>query len=114
MNKLVIYLVTGLLFSFLINNNLVAQKTDLTTQWDTVRPLANPDKGWYHHMLDNGIHKYLIQDEKDLINFPGMDHLYLRLAWAFLEPEEGVFDWSYIDDIVEKYVPTGSRPLRMR
>jgi hypothetical protein len=107
MNKLVIYLVTGLLFSFLINNNLVAQKTDLTTQWDTVRPLANPDKGWYHHMLDNGIHKYLIQDERDLTNFPGMDHLYLRLAWAFLESEEGVFDWTYIDDIVEKYVPMG-------
>ncbi len=107
MNKLVIYLVTGLLFSFLINNNLVAQKTDLTNQWDTIRPLANPDKGWYHHMLDNGIHKYLIQDEEDLTGFPGMDHLYLRLAWAFLEPEEGVFDWSYIDDIVEKYVPMG-------
>jgi hypothetical protein len=36
-----------------------------------------------------------------------MDHLYLRLAWAFLEPEEGKFDWSYIDDIVDKYVPMG-------
>lgn len=58
-------------------------------------------------MLDNGISKYLIQDEKDLTGFPGMDHLYLRLAWAYLEPEEGKFDWSYIDDIVEKYVPMG-------
>ena len=58
-------------------------------------------------MLDNGIHKYLIQDEKDLTGFPGMDHLYLRLAWAFLEPEEGKFDWSYIDNIVDKYVPMG-------
>lgn len=54
-------------------------------------------------MLDNGINKYLIQDEKDLTTFPGMDHLYLRLAWAYLEPEEGKFDWSYIDDIAEKY-----------
>jgi hypothetical protein len=90
-----------------ITNNLFAQKTDLTTKWDTIRPLANPDKGWYHHLLDNGIHKYLIQDEKELTGFPGMDHLYLRLAWAFLEPEEGKFDWSYIDNIVEKYVPMG-------
>jgi len=28
-------------------------KTDLQSQWDTLRPLANPDKGWYHHQLDN-------------------------------------------------------------
>ena len=82
-------------------------KTDLVNQWDTIRPLINPDKGWYHHMLDNGINKYLIQNEKDLTGFPGMDHLYLRLAWAFLEPEEGKFDWSYIDNIVQKYVPKG-------
>ncbi len=82
-------------------------KTNLVSQWDTLRPLANPDKGWYHHLLDNGVGKYLIQDENDLTSFPGMDHLYLRLAWAYLEPEEGKFDWSYIDDIVEKYVPMG-------
>lgn len=83
------------------------QITDLTGLWDTIRPLENPDKGWYHHMLDNGVGKYLLQDEDDLDAFPGMDHFYLRLAWAYLEPEEGKFDWSYIDDIVEKYVPLG-------
>lgn len=104
----VVFRLLAILFIFCsTSNNLFAQKTDLTTKWDTIRPLANPDKGWYHHLLDNGIHKYLIQDEKDLTGFPGMDHLYLRLAWAFLEPEEGKFDWSYIDNIVEKYVPMG-------
>jgi len=107
MKRLPFYLIVVLLFSIAVSNNLLAQKTDLINKWDTIRPLANPDKGWYHHMLDNGIHKYLIQDEKDLTGFPGMDHLYLRLAWAFLEPEEGKFDWSYIDNIVEKYVPLG-------
>jgi hypothetical protein len=85
------------------------QTLNLESQWDTLRPLENPDKGWYHHMLDNGIDQYLIQDENDLHNFPGMDHLYLRLAWAYLEPEEGKYDWSYIDDIVDKYVPLGYR-----
>lgn len=84
-----------------------AQKTDLSAKWDTTRPLANPDKGWYHHMLDNGIGKYLLKNESELKAFPGMDHLYLRLAWAYLEPEEGKFDWLYIDDIVKKYVPLG-------
>ncbi len=84
-----------------------SQKIDLSAKWDTVRPLANPEKGWYHHMLDNGIGKYLLKDESELKAFPGMDHLYLRLAWAYLEPEEGKFNWSYIDNIVEKYVPLG-------
>lgn len=80
---------------------------DLTAQWDTIRPLENPDKGWYHHLLDNGIGKYGIRNEEKLAAFPGMDHLYLRLAWAYLEPEEGKYNWSYIDDVVEKYVPLG-------
>lgn len=83
------------------------QKIDLTAQWDTLRPLANPDKGWYHHLLDNGIAKYGLKDESKLKAFPGMDHLYLRLCWAFLEPEEGKYNWSYIDDLVNKYVPMG-------
>jgi hypothetical protein len=107
MNKTIFPLIVWLLFSNSTSCNLVAQRTDLVCKWDSIRPLVNPDKGWYHHMLDNGISKYLIQDEKDLTGFPGMDHLYLRLAWAYLEPEEGKFDWSYIDDIVEKYVPMG-------
>ena len=93
--------------AFLVVSITSAQTTDLSTKWDTLRPLENPDKGWYHHMLDNGIGKYLLKDESEISGFPGMDHLYLRLAWAYLEPEEGKFDWSYIDDIVKKYVPLG-------
>jgi hypothetical protein len=105
------YLVLLPLFGFLLScaqdKGFKPTKTDLTTQWDTLRPLVNPDKGWYHHMLDNGVWKYLIQDEEEFSSFPGMDHLYLRLAWAFLEPEEGKYNWSYIDDIVDKFVPRG-------
>ncbi len=107
MKKSILLFLSGFILSCSLNHNFKPQKTDLINKWDTIRPLANPDKGWYHHMLDNGVGKYLIQDEADLSNFPGMDHLYLRLAWAFLEPEEGKYDWSYIDEIVEKYVPMG-------
>src|SRR5210317_1820900 len=96
-----------LIFSIYSCSKFEPVKVNLEDKWDTERPIANPDKGWYHHMIDNGIHKYLIQDEKDFTEFPGMDHLYLRLAWAFLEPEEGKYDWSYIDDIIDKYQPLG-------
>lgn len=107
MKKLVFLMSVVLVFSCSTKPKFEPQKTDLVNKWDTLRPLDNPDKGWYHHMLDNGVNQYLIQDEKDLTTFPGMDHLYLRLAWAFLEPEEGKYNWSYIDDIVKKYEPMG-------
>lgn len=88
--------------------------------WDESRLLENPYKGWYHHYYDNGVWAYGIGGdgigEDDALRpgefallekFPGMDHLYLRLAWSYLEPEEGHFDWSLIDEVVNKYVPLG-------
>ncbi len=80
---------------------------DFREAWDTTRVLENPAKGWYHHMIDNGIDRYGVQDDSAFATFPGMDHLYIRLAWSYLEPEEGVYDWHYIDEVVEKYVPLG-------
>ena len=107
--KRILYILT-IVFLFSCSNKtkyFKSKKTELITKWDTIRPLSNPNKGWYHHFYDNGIGKYLINEDKDLLQFTGMDHLYIRLAWAFLEPEEGVYNWSYIDDIVKKYVPLG-------
>ncbi|MGV8138046.1 MAG: DUF4832 domain-containing protein [Mangrovibacterium sp.] len=80
---------------------------DFTLNWDTIRVLKNPHKGWYHHLLDNGIDRYQVKDEESFRSFPGMDHLYLRLAWSYLEPEEGQYDWHRIDEVTEKYVPLG-------
>ncbi len=91
-------------------SNLVTSQVktiDFKSDWDTVRVLKNPYKGWYHHLLDNGINKYAIKDDNLFLSFPGMDHLYLRLAWNYLEPGEGKFDWTDIDRIVAKYVPKG-------
>jgi len=65
MRRVFLYLINALLCYFSSNKNLVRQKTDLVNQWNTICPLINPDKDWYHHMLDYGIYKYLIQDEKD-------------------------------------------------
>jgi hypothetical protein len=85
----------------------ILQTVDFKVQWDTTRVLKNPHKGWYHHLLDNGVDKYKIQNEQAFLKFPGMDHLYLRLAWSYLEPSEGQYDWHLIDEVVDKYVPLG-------
>lgn len=80
---------------------------DLTPLHDARRVLLNPDKGWYHHYPDNHLDKYRITRDADLLEFPGMDHLYLRLAWAYLEPKEGQFDWPVIDRIIDKWTALG-------
>jgi hypothetical protein len=74
---------------------------------DKNRVLNNPDKGFYHHFYDNALNKYGLSSDGYLLNFPGMNHLYVRLAWAYFEPQEGQYDWSYIDDLVAKWVPKG-------
>lgn len=83
------------------------QVMDLRPLWDAEAPLANPHKGWYHHYPDNHIDKYKIARDEDLLLFPGMDHVYLRLAWSYLEPEEGRFHWAVIDPIIEKWTRKG-------
>jgi len=80
---------------------------DLTPLHDATRVLINPHKGWYHHFPDNHPEKYAIARDADLLDFPGMDHLYIRLAWAYLEPKEGQFDWAVIDRIIEKWTAHG-------
>ncbi len=80
---------------------------DLTPLHDATRVLVNPHKGWYHHYPDNHLNKYEIARDTDLLEFPGMDHLYIRLAWAYLEPLEGHFDWAVIDRIIEKWTAHG-------
>jgi hypothetical protein len=94
--------------------------TRYEAQWDSLTVLKNPGKGWYHHYYDCGTWAYGIggdgigsndaqrSDEWTLLpTFPGMDHLYIRLPWSYLEPQEGQFDWHLIDEAVNKYTPLG-------
>jgi len=80
---------------------------DLTAWHDAGRVLVNPHKGWYHHYPDNNPNKYLIARDADLLEFPGMDHVYIRLAWSYLEPKEGQFDWAVIDRIIQQWTAHG-------
>jgi len=82
---------------------------DLSRSWDATIPLANPHKGWYHHYYDNALTKYLTERDEDLLEFPGMDHIYLRLAWSYLEPQEGEFRWEIIDRVIKKWTERGLR-----
>jgi hypothetical protein len=78
---------------------------------DTGAALVNPGMGWVHHHLDNDIEHYgsKLAPEDTLDDFPGLSTIYLRLAWSFIEPEEGRFRWSIVDAPMQKWVAKGKR-----
>jgi len=98
------------MFTFIIVFSLTlsyGREVDLSDYWDETTPLENPHKGWYHHFPDNHINKYIIAGDADLTEFPGMDHLYMRLSWGYLEPQEGQYNWHVIDQYIEKWTVKG-------
>ncbi len=73
--------------------------------------LTNPDMGWVFHHYDNAVWNYgsKLGDRYVCDDFPGVSVVYLRLAWSYLEPREGHFNWSYVDKIAQRYIQAGKR-----
>ena len=82
-------------------------RIDLRPLADDKRILENPHKGWYVHYVDNGFARKTyrdgIADGDFLTDFPELSHLYLRVDWSDIEPEEGKFDFSALDEIFDKW-----------
>ena len=87
-------------------NIILDNGQDLTPLWDSTTVLRNPDKGWYHHYIDNSPAKYL-GEVADVTAVPGLDHLLIRLSWRHFEPADDEYDWSWIDEAASTYVPLG-------
>lgn len=97
-----------------INNSIavhpdegVAQTIDFTPDWDETRALKNPHKGWYHHLVSNNLNTYPVSNMTVFDNFPGMDHVYVRIGWSYLEDGEGNYKWSVIDNLINQYTAKG-------
>ncbi len=78
---------------------------------DTGQALVNPAMGWVLHYYDNQLGAYgsrLALDD-DLADFPGLSTVYLRLAWSYLEPEEGKFNWAIIDGPAQRWIARGKQ-----
>ncbi len=77
---------------------------------EMTEPLVNPHKGWVIHYFDNTVAKYGNRlGDDNLDDFPGFTTVYLRLAWNYLEPEEGRFNWEVIDGPIRRWRATGKR-----
>ena len=78
---------------------------------DTGVALVNPGMGWQFHHYDDNILSYGLELEpSDTVDeFPGLSSIYLRLAWSFIEPEEGKFNWSIVDTPAARWIAKGKQ-----
>jgi hypothetical protein len=78
---------------------------------DNNAALLNPGMGFTHYEYSNQPETYGARlDYGDTVNeFPGLSTIYQRLAWGLLEPEEGLFDWSWFDGPAQRWIAKGKR-----
>jgi hypothetical protein len=73
--------------------------------------LENPGMGWFFYNYDNNIRTYTVDlaPSDTVPDFQGVTVVYLRLAWSYLEPEEGQYNWSILDTPMQKWVQAGKK-----
>lgn len=73
--------------------------------------LINPDMGWTLHFYSNMPANYgsKLAPSDTVDEFPGMSTIYMRLPWAFIEPEEGKFDWEILDTPAQRWIDQGKK-----
>lgn len=78
---------------------------------DNGKALVNPGRGWTFHYYSNILRNYgsRLAPSDTLDDFPGLSTIYLRLPWAFVEPQEGKFDWSVVDAPSQRWIEKGKR-----
>jgi hypothetical protein len=78
---------------------------------DTGEALVNPGMGWALHHYDNDLVHYglELQPSDTVDDFPGASVVYLRLAWSYVEPEEGRFNWSVVDTPAQRWIAKGKK-----
>lgn len=85
-------------------------QTRVTTRpADNGRALVNPMMGWKLNFYSNMLQNYgsKLEPSDTLDDFPGLSCIYLRLPWAYIEPEEGKFDWSVVDAPAQRWIDKG-------
>ncbi len=86
-------------------------------EWTTVHPqdtgqaLVNPGMGWTLHFYSNIPTNYgsKLAPSDTVDDFPGLSVVYLRVPWAFLEPEEGQFNWALLDTPAQRWISRGKK-----
>ncbi len=83
-----------------------AAETVTVAPRDTGQALINPGMGWTMHFYSNVPRNYgsKLTPSDTLDDFPGVSTGYLRLPWAYLEPEEGQYNWAILDTPAQRWI----------
>lgn len=96
-----------------LSMNIAAHSQDTYTvkPQDSGRALVNPSMGWTMHFYSNIARNYgsKLAPSDTLDDFPGVSTVYLRLPWAYLEPEEGKYNWAMLDTPAQRWIEKGKR-----
>jgi hypothetical protein len=78
---------------------------------DTGEVLINPGMGWTMHFYSNVARNYgsKLEPSDTLEDFPGVSTVYLRLPWAYLEPEEAKYNWAILDTPAQRWIAKGKK-----
>jgi hypothetical protein len=78
---------------------------------DNGSALINPGMGWIFHHYDNNIANYTVDlaPSDTVSDFPGVSVVYMRLAWSYIEPQEGHFNWGILDTPMQKWTQAGKQ-----
>lgn len=76
---------------------------------DNGMALVNPMMGWTMHYYSNVLNNYgsKLAPSDTLDDFPGLSTVYLRVPWAFVEPDEGEFVWELLDTPAQRWIEKG-------
>jgi hypothetical protein len=90
---------------------LAGEKTSVVHPQDTGSALVNPGMGWVLHHYDNSPLNYggRLEPSDTVDDFPGVSVVYLRIAWSYLEPQEGRFNWSVLDTPAQRWLDKGKQ-----
>jgi len=73
--------------------------------------LVNPGMGWVTYFYSNLYQNYgsKLAPSDTVRYFPGMNTVFLRLPWAFIEPEENNFAWEILDTPAQRWIDDGGQ-----
>ena len=104
-------IIRSLLVCLALSGGVKAEDAFTVRTEDTGAALVNPKMGWTMHFYSNVPTNYgsYLEPSDTLEDFPGVSTVYLRLPWAYLEPEEGKYNWAILDTPAQRWIAKGKR-----
>ena len=109
--RTILFLLTFVFWSAATSVSIFGTERTVVTPVDDGRALINPNMGWTMHFYSNIPANYgsRLEPSDTLDWFEGCSVIYLRIPWAYLEPEEGCFNWALLDTPAQRWIAKGKQ-----